>query len=585
MATADIKAPAREDWVLANPWPYAAFGLVSALLALLLTRLAPDSLDFPRGFFLLAALGAGGLSLVLRLNSARSAFIDDMAPAARSLVLQTLGVLFALIAVLLTVLWIGSWFGARFVPWRPGSLTVVWIVIAPICFFAARACLGARGPDKNIPWGYEAACLLLLFALTCMAGSWSLYFGKESFHDWRTMRLFLSVAAFAAFAAAPFYLVGAGPRRIALVLLFLLHFGGIMSAALSQPPYPWIVGQLWVRIYRPYLEFMYLNNAYHFYAPEPDAATYMYFRMIYEDGKGRTDGVWYKIPEIDDKGWHKHTVALEYQRYLSFTTNVAMASSLTIPLVDNSASPFGNPDDDAIVTYGMTGPYKARWRKSPFAVYFQKMRDELEKEAKDAGVKKEAKDDKDKKDQDKTILGKLKPENGKDLNEFKLPAFNFEDYPGLVPFHPSVALTSQYAAPTQNVQHLVESFVRHISTRPHPDHPDWKLRSVKVYKVKHELFGWDQMLAKRDPTDPVTFSPWYMGEYDPNGVIVNRKDPFLFWMLPILRNNYSDPSSPLSLTLSFMHRHAGDPKWAVGKNAAGEWEWYAPRRELLEQPR
>ena len=67
---------------------------------------------------------------------------------------------------------------------------------------------------------------------------------------------------------------------------------------------------------------MYLNNAYHFYAPEPGPASFLWFRMIFEDPEGRTYGHWIKIPDLDEKGWHKNTLSLEYQRMLSVTENI-----------------------------------------------------------------------------------------------------------------------------------------------------------------------------------------------------------------------------------------------------------------------
>src|SRR5262249_51727018 len=53
------------------------------------------------------------------------------------------------------------------------------------------------------------------------------------------------------------------------------RWGGKRVGAVSPPghrrprdrpsPSPWLSTQIWTRIYRPYLEFLYLNNAYHFY--------------------------------------------------------------------------------------------------------------------------------------------------------------------------------------------------------------------------------------------------------------------------------------------------------------------------------
>ena len=61
--------------------------------------------------------------------------------------------------------------------------------------------------------------------------------------------------------------------------------------------------QIWTRIFRPYLEFMYLNNAYHFYAPDPSTSSYLWFRVIFtDDADGKEYGRWYKVPQLDEKG-------------------------------------------------------------------------------------------------------------------------------------------------------------------------------------------------------------------------------------------------------------------------------------------
>ena len=52
-------------------------------------------------------------------------------------------------------------------------------------------------------------------------------------------------------------------------VLILVHFTAITSAVLANPPGPWVAMQSQHLIFRPYLAFMYLNNAYRFYSPEP----------------------------------------------------------------------------------------------------------------------------------------------------------------------------------------------------------------------------------------------------------------------------------------------------------------------------
>jgi hypothetical protein len=100
---------------------------------------------------------------------------------------------------------------------------------------------------------------------------------------------------------------------VALTVLVLFHFGGIVTAVTHPNPTPWLTEQVWGRVYRPYLQFCYLNNAYHFYSPEPGPASQLWFEISYSDGGHR----WVKVPrrpqDVADP------LSVEYYRLLSIT--------------------------------------------------------------------------------------------------------------------------------------------------------------------------------------------------------------------------------------------------------------------------
>lgn len=110
-------------------------------------------------------------------------------------------------------------------------------------------------------------------------------------------------------------------RRLVLVLVLCFHFGGILSAVLSVPPpggnSPWMVSQVWTYVYRPYLQFIYQNNAYHFYSPEPGPPSFLWFRLDYTDGSRR----WYRIPDAETS-----PIPMHFQRMLS----IGESSSQTV---------------------------------------------------------------------------------------------------------------------------------------------------------------------------------------------------------------------------------------------------------------
>src|SRR5205814_2493686 len=121
-------------------------------------------------------------------------------------------------------------------------------------------------------------------------------------------------------------------------------------------------------------------------------------------------------------------------------------------------------------------------------------------------------------------------------------------------------------------QRYLESYAGYVlRTTKHPDNPDWKAKSVRVYRVTHVLINPGQMVSGLNPTDPTLYWAFYFGEYGykwdekqkrwaaklmgspfeedrekftwmellPNGKMAQReeevRDPLLYWLLPIMR--------------------------------------------------
>lgn len=123
--------------------------------------------------------------------------------------------------------------------------------------------------------------------------------------------------------------IGRFLNRAIVSLLLLLHFGGILCAVLSVPPpgrdQSWLAQWGW-SIMQPYLQFAYLINAYHFYAPEPGPPALLWFYVEYEDGSSR----WIEIPKVAD-----HDIDIlgqEYTRRLSIGESVNQV--MTAPVTD-----------------------------------------------------------------------------------------------------------------------------------------------------------------------------------------------------------------------------------------------------------
>jgi hypothetical protein len=352
--------------------------------------------------------------------------------------------------------------------------------------------------DEEIGFGY---CVV---AGCCFLGSLTLLRDPAEPTDWDSMRMFLRVVMALSGYAGGLMLCSLGLRRLMLSFAFLLHFAGICSAALAAPPAAWIVQQTWMRFFRPYLEFMYLNNAYHFYAPDPGPSSYLWFRVILTDEKGENDhGLWYKLPQVDDKGRLKHPVALEYQRYLSMTESVAQKDSL--------------PSDYYF------DEKQQQWLPRPMFANRLKLAQPA------AGL---------------LVIG---------VPEVNQPR---------IPFHPDISLPNQVNIPSDGPRRLLSSYARHIAekydTYTDDDGKVWKFKSVKIYRVIHNIPPVIWFRNKWSPTDPTLYQPFYVGNYNAEGRLLKDNDPYLYWLLPIIRQRPNDPNSVI---YDYCRKHAGDPHW------------------------
>ncbi len=126
--------------------------------------------------------------------------------------------------------------------------------------------------------------------------------------EWDSMRLLFGVLAIVAAISAVLVTLPRILRRMAFSCLILFHFAGICCAVLNVNPAPWLTSYLWSNYFQSYLNFIYMTNAYHFYAPEPGPGIMLWFDVRYDDGSDQ----WVKLPVRENQRW-----LLNYQRRLS----------------------------------------------------------------------------------------------------------------------------------------------------------------------------------------------------------------------------------------------------------------------------
>ncbi len=331
----------------------------------------------------------------------------------------------------------------------PGTALVplrVTLIVAGITTAGGAAWLRlhfARADDG----GDRAQCATLV-ALAALAPIISFAALDEA---WDSARLLVGVIAAVAVAGAVVVLLPPLFRRVAISLLVLVHFGGILTAVTSVPPPgadgPWVTGQAWGRLYRHYLLFMYINNAYHFYSPEPGPPTLLWFYVEYDGAPGR----WVELPKRE-----QFATRQEYQRRLAMTEST------------NQLMPLASIPDSV-------------WH------------DLLQKRV--AAAQRDA-----------------------------------------IPLHPNLPESWQFRAPNTWSKLMLSAYARHVAhAYPSEDNPSAKVVGVKVYKVVHAMLNEAQMAEGFSPIDPTFYQPFYMGEFDPEGNLRDATDPYLYWMIPIIR--------------------------------------------------
>jgi hypothetical protein len=323
-------------------------------------------------------------------------------------------------------------------------------VLTRVLILAVGLLAGAAAVSLRLSFaGWELEERTKSAGLLAVSGLISLLSFEALDEAWDSARLVLGVLTFVSLAGAVLVLLPTGIRKVVIVLLVLIHFGGILTAVTSVPPPPspppWLTNQAWTRFYRNYLQFMYLNNAYHFYSPEPGPPTLVWFHLTYSDGSAR----WVRIPERE-----QFRTRVEYQRRLALTESI------------NQLLP--TPPD--------LPPEITRRR---------------------------------------ALAG---------------------DHFG-VPLYPNLAIQRQFQAPQTLSKHHLSCCARFAALHfPSETDPNATVEGVKIYRVIHNMLNGSEMASgKIRPNDPNTYAPYFQGEYDQDGNLKNPQDPFLYWLIPIIR--------------------------------------------------
>lgn len=203
---------------------------------------------------------------------------------------------------------------------EPGLQSTVRLILIAVGSLIAAAGLSLR-PDRWQSW--------LLAGLTALVAVPALP------SHWDSFRLLASVLAVVGLLASGIAAMARRWRYVVLSTLAVVHFGGILCAVTWPEATPWVTQQVGTRVYLPYLMFIYMRNAYHFYSPEPGPASHVFCLVVYKEkdpSTGKPLAEWRTLPDRA-KHW-KDPLGLTYYRRLAITEQV----SQTMPELSNSTT-------------------------------------------------------------------------------------------------------------------------------------------------------------------------------------------------------------------------------------------------------
>jgi hypothetical protein len=376
---------------------------------------------------------------------------------------------------------------------------------------------------------------------------------------WDTVILFLRFLVIVGVVGAVLACLSVPWRRAFISLLVLFHFSALFVNVLSAQPGSghtmWLASQLWLRVYRPYLEFLHLTNAFHFFAPEPGPSFQLWFHLDYADGSGR----WVKLPQRDTA-----VTALEFHRQLRLTDKASQTRDFLDELFPNLEDLHQQRVSGGVLRVAVpVGDVFANGWQGPLAV---------------------------------------------------LPALAVPIEP-IIPT-PLQDFHAQYALPTVDSGHLVSAYVRHVA-REHAQadgSPAW-LTGIKVYRVLHRFPTPAEVANGLPLDDPTLLLAFFDGEFDAAGKLkgkfdeqgrltteldrrhgffkfpsyligynkagqaaVKYRDPYLYWLIPITRDlpGEADPApGPFPAARRTARSTAADWKGPVRNYVrlhAGDWD-------------
>ena len=371
--------------------------------------------------------------------------------------------------VLLGSAWVTTQFGERSLV----ELRIALLVVGLVTTYAALV-QRLRRMTWDFPDRLESAAMVSVSIIGAVAGMSAME------PEWTSGRIFFGGLFGLTLVGALLILLPSLARRIALSLIIVFHFGGILTAVTvaDQATTPWISNFMMAWVYRPYLHLIFMSNAYRFYSPDPGTSSVLRFAVFYNDGEFR----WIEVPKKADC-----RIGMEYQR-MNALPEQSFFSYYRFPPTEAELQ--GVPQEER--------PLHGSW-------------DEISRR-----------------------------------RQYESP-FGYGPNKKPIPLVGDLAPIMQYQQPTDVSQGQIASLARHIWYMPEAQREGLTITSVKVYRVKINVLTPYELSKGRKPFDPTKQYSYFLGEFDKEGTLLHPKDPFLYWLLPIVRVSPNFPAGGAGL--------------------------------------
>lgn len=368
----------------------------------------------------------------------------------------------------------------------------------------AAALTGVGRQLREGRWSFSDRLEMAAMIATTGMASLAAWYGMGE--GWVSGKIFFGGVFVASLVAVVTVMLPPVLRKVFLSLVLIFHFAGMLTAVTSvDPPNstgPWVSKMLWTHVYRPYLSFLYMTNAYHFYSPDPGPPALFWYSVQYED-RSRT---WVRIPEHASS-----PVAMHYQRLLA--------------LPEHSYTPMPRlPANNAEIALARQAQPTLRFERGSWEDILRR---------REIGS---------------TWLypAEVEIDGKKETRALPIPlVWGMADY-------------LQYREPQDHSKRILSSVARRmVRTAPRKldeDGQEVKVKSIKLYRVVHQVIQPHEFAKGGDPWDKTRHWGYFLGEYNDEGKVVDPLDPFLYWYVPVL-----------NVTRSYLtDRHLQAPNVAYG---------------------